>query len=57
VAAIHKRQIVVVEPQDWRAWLMAERAEGEVLGPSAAGTFTVLRDAADPPLEAEPRLL
>lgn len=51
VAAIHKRQIVVLAPQDWRAWLMAERPEGEVLRPSAAGTFAVRRDADEPPTQ------
>jgi putative SOS response-associated peptidase YedK len=56
VAAIHKRQIVVLEPQDWRAWLTAERAEGEVLRPSAAGTFAVVNDIGKMTDEGFPRL-
>ena len=44
VAAIHNRQIVVVEAWDWRAWLAAERPEEEVLQPSPEGTFCVVRD-------------
>lgn len=56
VAAIHNRQIVVLEPQDWRAWLMAERPEGEVLRPSAAGTFRAERQEALSTADALPRL-
>jgi putative SOS response-associated peptidase YedK len=57
VAALHNRQIVVLEPQDWRAWLAAERPEAEVLRPSAAGTFSVRREAPSPPPESAQRLL
>lgn len=56
MAAIHKRQIVVLEPRDWRVWLTAERREGEVLRPSAAGTFRVRSDS-DETAQAAPRLL
>jgi putative SOS response-associated peptidase YedK len=57
VAAVHKRQIVVLETQDWRAWLAAERPEDEVLHPSPAGTFTVRRDTPDPAPKSASRLL
>lgn len=57
VAAIHKRQIVVLEPQDWRDWLSAARPEEEVLKPSAAGTFAVHRDSEIPPENAAPTLI
>jgi putative SOS response-associated peptidase YedK len=56
VAAIHKRQVVVLEARDWRAWLMAAKAEGEVLRPSAAGTFSVRRDSEEAS-QTTPRLL
>lgn len=39
VAPIHNRQIVIVERQDWRAWLEGGKPEREVLKPAAAGTL------------------
>ena len=39
IAGHHNRQVVVLEPADWRAWLYGTKAEGEVLRPSAAGVF------------------
>lgn len=56
VAAIHNRQIVVLEPQDWRAWLAAGRPEEEILRPSPKGTFSVVRDAPEP-RPGQPNLL
>ena len=57
MAALHNCQIVVLEVADWRAWLAAERPEGEVLRPSAAGVFAVRLDVDDGAAEATPRLL
>ena len=37
IAGHHNRQVVVLEPADWRAWLHG--TTGEVLRPSAAGVF------------------
>ena len=37
----HNRQIVVLPPADWRAWLGLTKPEAELLRPSAAGTFKV----------------
>jgi putative SOS response-associated peptidase YedK len=39
VAAIHKRQIVPLQPGDWRAWLTLSQPETELLRPLPAGTF------------------
>jgi putative SOS response-associated peptidase YedK len=39
IAGHHNRQVVVLEPGDWKAWLYGSRPEGEVLRPSAAGVF------------------
>lgn len=39
VAPIHKRRIVVVEPEHWKAWLYQEDVESEVLKPSAERTL------------------
>lgn len=39
VAALHNRQVVVVEKAAWKGWLLGGAAEDAVLKPSAAGTF------------------
>jgi len=41
VAPYHNRQIVVPERRDWSSWLDPAVPAGEVLRPSAAGTFVV----------------
>ncbi len=41
VAPYHGRQIVVLPPGAWGAWLRHEAAEAELLRPSAAGILTV----------------
>lgn len=44
IAPIHDRQIVVLEPADWAAWLDGEAdAVGVLLRPSPAGSFRVER--------------
>lgn len=40
IASIHKRQIIPLDPKDWRAWLMLSRPEAELLRPLAAGTVS-----------------
>ena len=37
----HDRQVVVLKPDAWSAWLTAERPEAEVLVPSPAGDLAV----------------
>jgi len=39
IAGHHNRQVVVLERQDWRAWLGGTEPEADVLRPSAAGVF------------------
>ena len=46
VAPIHDRQVVVLEKDDWAAWLDLTRPEGELLKPSPAATFVVEKAAA-----------
>ena len=41
VAPIHNRQVVVLERDDWRAWLFLERPEAELLRPLPAGSLAV----------------
>jgi putative SOS response-associated peptidase YedK len=51
----HDRQVVVLGPQDWAAWLNAERSEEEMLRAGPAGTLTVSEGAAKPLPLFEPR--
>jgi putative SOS response-associated peptidase YedK len=39
VASIHNRQVVVLAPPDWAAWLYLLRPEAELLRPSSPGTL------------------
>jgi putative SOS response-associated peptidase YedK len=39
IAAHHNRQVVVLDPVDWRPWLYGTKSEAEVLKPSAVGVF------------------
>lgn len=41
VEPIHNRQVVVLRPQDWRAWLYLTKPEGELLRPLPAGSLDV----------------
>lgn len=37
----HDRQVVVLRPEDWGAWLWLERSEAELLSPLEAGSLSV----------------
>jgi putative SOS response-associated peptidase YedK len=41
VERYHDRQVVVLPPADWPAWIYLTRPEGELLRPLAAGLLTV----------------
>jgi putative SOS response-associated peptidase YedK len=41
VAPIHDRQMVVLRPGDWRAWLELTKPEAELLAPLPAGSLEV----------------
>lgn len=41
VQPYHDRQVVVLRPQDWRAWLDLSRSEAELLRPLEAGALAV----------------
>jgi putative SOS response-associated peptidase YedK len=41
IAPIHDRQVCVLKPEDWAAWLFLTKPEGELLRPLAAGTLVV----------------
>jgi putative SOS response-associated peptidase YedK len=41
VAPIHDRQMVVLEREDWQAWLDLSKPEKELLQPLAAGSLHV----------------
>jgi putative SOS response-associated peptidase YedK len=41
IAPIHTRQMVVLERDDWQAWLNHDRPEGELLQPLRAGSLAV----------------
>jgi putative SOS response-associated peptidase YedK len=41
VAPIHDRQMVVLERDDWAAWLDLSKPEAELLRPLPAGTLRV----------------
>ncbi|HEY1858606.1 SOS response-associated peptidase family protein [Acidocella sp.] len=41
VAPIHNRQVVVLRPDDWRAWLELSAPEEELLRPLPAGSLAV----------------
>jgi putative SOS response-associated peptidase YedK len=43
VEPYHKRQMVVLTPPQWAAWLSGEANEGELLRPAPAGTLSVAR--------------
>jgi putative SOS response-associated peptidase YedK len=39
IAPVHARQIIPLEPADWRAWLALSRPEPEILRPTPAGVL------------------
>ncbi|ACK52010.1 protein of unknown function DUF159 [Methylocella silvestris BL2] len=41
VESIHNRQIVVLHPADWKAWIYLQRPEAELLQPLPAGSLSV----------------
>jgi putative SOS response-associated peptidase YedK len=41
VAPIHNRQVVVLDRDNWLAWLDLTRPEGELLRPLPAGSLVV----------------
>jgi putative SOS response-associated peptidase YedK len=41
VAPFHNRQIVVLRPENWTAWLHLTKAEKDLLSPLPAGAFSV----------------
>jgi putative SOS response-associated peptidase YedK len=41
VAPIHNRQVAVLRPQDWKAWIYLERPESELLRPLPVGSLDV----------------
>ena len=43
VAPIHNRQVVVLERNDWQAWLDLTRPESEILEPLPQGSLTVVQ--------------
>jgi putative SOS response-associated peptidase YedK len=43
VAPIHNRQIVVLQPSDWAAWIYLTKPEAELLQPLPEGAFNVER--------------
>jgi putative SOS response-associated peptidase YedK len=45
VAPYHDRQVVVLRPEDWGAWLDLTRPEGELLRPLPTGSLKAHRDA------------
>jgi len=41
VAPVHDRQVCVLRPEDWAAWLFGSKPQGELLRPLPAGTLVV----------------
>ena len=41
VAPYHNRQVVVLQPEDWAAWIRLTKPEDELLRPLAAGSLVV----------------
>ncbi|TIV74186.1 MAG: SOS response-associated peptidase, partial [Mesorhizobium sp.] len=41
VAPIHNRQIVVLQPENWAAWLNLTKPEAELLRPLPVGSLSV----------------
>ena len=49
VEAYHNRQVAVLQPKAWRAWIELTKPEAELLKPLPAGSLTVetVRAASD----------
>jgi len=41
MAPYHDRQVCVLRPEEWAAWLFLNRPEGELLRPLPAGSLSV----------------
>jgi putative SOS response-associated peptidase YedK len=41
VAPYHNRQVVVVRPEDWAAWIHLTKSEADLLRPLPAGSLDV----------------
>ena len=41
IAPVHDRQVCVLRPEDWAAWLFLTRPQAELLAPLPAGTLVV----------------
>ena len=41
IAPFHNRQIVVLRPEDWSAWIDLSRPESELLRPLPGGSLSV----------------
>ena len=41
IAPIHNRQVCVLRPEDWAAWLFLSRPQAELLAPLPEGTLVV----------------
>jgi putative SOS response-associated peptidase YedK len=48
VRPYHDRQVAVLQPEDWRAWLDLERSEAEILRPLASGSLDVAVEQGGP---------
>ncbi len=55
VALYHYRQVVVLRPEEWAAWVSLKKPEEELLRPLSAGSLAVetVRPASD---QAPPRI-
>lgn len=49
VAPYHKRQVVVLRPQDWASWIHLTKPEADLLQPLAKGSLEVetVREGSD----------
>jgi putative SOS response-associated peptidase YedK len=41
VAPVHNRQVVVLRPENWAAWIHLTKAEGDLLQPLPEGSLDV----------------
>ena len=49
VVPYHSRQVVIIRPQDWAAWLYLTKPESELLRPLSEGSLAVetVREGSD----------
>ena len=48
VRPYHDRQVAVLQPENWRAWLDLERGEAKILRPLPEGSLDVATEPGDP---------